>query len=162
MNTVSETTSDTIDSRLLEMLDHYEITRTLKQYCFACDRGDEARMAAVYLDDSWDEHGVYAARGPAFARIMSQAVAEQTDSMFHLLGQSQIRVDGDVVGADSYFLAVSRNTGADGVVMCNQLGGRFVDYLERVDGGWKIKKRIVVRDWSISIDRKSTRMNSSH
>src|SRR3546814_2864784 len=74
--------------------------------CFACDRGDEARMAAVYLDDSWDEHGVYAARGPDFARIMSQAVAEQTDSMFHLLGQSQIRVDGDVAGADSYFLAV--------------------------------------------------------
>src|SRR3546814_5472140 len=36
-------------------------------------------------------------------------------------------------------------------VMCNQLGGRFVDYLERVDGGWKIKKRIVVRDWSISM-----------
>src|SRR3546814_12907454 len=49
---------------------------------------------------------VYAARGPDFARIMSQAVAEQTDSMFHLLGQSQIRVDGDVAGADSYFLAV--------------------------------------------------------
>src|SRR3546814_18799019 len=71
--------------------------------------------------------------------------------MFHLLGQSQIRVDGDVAGADSYFRAVSRNTGDDGVVMCNQLGGRFVDYLERVDGGWKIKKRIVVRDWSISM-----------
>src|SRR3546814_18426342 len=85
--------------------------------CFACDRGDEARMAAVYLDDSWDEHGVYAARGPDFARIMSQAVAEQTDSMFHLLGQSQIRVDGDVAGADSYFLAVSRKTGDEGVVM---------------------------------------------
>src|SRR3546814_9792403 len=77
MNTVSETTRDTIDSRLREMLDHYEITRTLKQYCFACDRGDEARMAAVYLDDSWDEHGVYAARGPDFARIMSQAVRSE-------------------------------------------------------------------------------------
>src|SRR3546814_8623504 len=37
------------------------------------------------------------------------------------------------------------------IFMCNQLGGRFVDYLERVDGGWKIKKRIVVRDWSISM-----------
>src|SRR3546814_15434471 len=106
MNTVSETTRDTIDSRLREMLDHYEITRTLKQYCFACDRGDEARMAAVYLDDSWDEHGVYAARGPDFARIMSQAVGEPTDSMFHLLGQSPIRVDGDVAVADSNFLPV--------------------------------------------------------
>src|SRR3546814_14680957 len=114
MNTVSETTSDTIDSRLREMLDHYEITRTLKQYCFACDRGDEARMAAVYLDDSWDEHGVYAARGPDFARIMSQAVAEQTDSMFHLLGQSQIRVDGDFAGADSYF-QIGRASGRERV-----------------------------------------------
>src|SRR3546814_18370667 len=114
MNTVSETTSDTIDSRLREMLDHYEITRTLKQYCFACDRGDEARMAAVYLDDSWDEHGVYAARGPDFARILSPAVAEQTDSMLHLLVQSQIRVDGDVARGERYFLAGSRNTGGDG------------------------------------------------
>src|SRR3546814_10306511 len=93
----SDVCSSDLDSRLREMLDHYEITRTLKQYCFACDRGDEARMAAVYLDDSWDEHGVYAARGPDFARIMSQAVAEQTDSMFHLLRSEERRVGKECV-----------------------------------------------------------------
>ena len=30
------------------------------------------------------------------------------------------------------------------------MGGRYVDTLRRVEGKWKIKKRICVRDWSIT------------
>jgi hypothetical protein len=68
-----------------------------------------------------------------------------------MLGQSLINVTGDEAGAETYFLAVSRDTRPDGVEMCNQLGGRFVDKLQREDGRWLIKHRIVVRDWSISV-----------
>jgi hypothetical protein len=35
--------------------------------------------------------------------------------------------------------------------MCNQLGGRYVDRLERREGRWKVKERITVRDWSVSL-----------
>jgi len=140
-----------MDERLQELLDHHEIKKTLSEYCHGCDRCDEARMGSVYLDDSWDDHGAIQARGPEFARVMTAQVLRKTNSLSHLLGQSQIKVNGDEAGAETYFLAVSRSTREDGVEMCNQLGGRYVDTLQRENGRWRIKHRCVVRDWSISM-----------
>lgn len=137
--------------RLQEMLDHYEIRKTLSEYCQACDRGDVERMGDVYLDDSWDDHGAVQAPGKEFARIMSARIRESTTSLFHMLGQSLITVDGDEAGAETYFLAASLSRREDGTEMCNQLGGRFVDKLRRENGRWRIKHRCVVRDWAISL-----------
>jgi hypothetical protein len=140
-----------MDARLQEMLDHYEITRTLNEYCHGCDRCDEPRMRSVYLEDSWDDHGVVKAPGPEFTRVMTEQILTNTHSLFHMLGQSLIKVAGDEAGAETYFLAVSRDRREDGAEMCNQLGGRFVDKLRREDGQWRIKHRVVVHDWSISL-----------
>ena len=140
-----------MDHRLQDMLDHHEIVKTLKQYCFAADRCDRPRMESVYAKESWDDHGVYAAPGPEFANIMTREIAAQTDTLFHMLGQSQIIIEGDAAGAETYFFAVAQSTREDGVVMCNQLGGRFVDSLVREEGCWLIKHRTVVRDWAISL-----------
>lgn len=140
-----------MDPRLQEMLDHYEITRTLKEYCHGCDRCDEQHMGDVYLEDSWDDHGIYSFSGKEFAHVMTGMVVGTTDSMSHLLGQSTIDVRGDEAGAETYFIAVSHSTREDGVRMCNQLGGRFVDTLGRDGERWRIRHRVVLRDWSISL-----------
>jgi hypothetical protein len=140
-----------MDQRLQEMLDHYEITKTLSEYCQGCDRCDDAKMGSVYLENSWDDHGAIQAPGPEFARLMTARILATTSSLSHMLGQSLTKISGDEAGAETYFLAVSRTTGSDGVEMCNQLGGRFVDKLQRENGRWRIKHRCVVRDWSISM-----------
>ncbi len=140
-----------MDERLQEMLDHYEIKRTLSEYCQGCDRCDEPRMAGVYGQDSWDDHGTMKMPGPQFAHLMIKQIMRETESLYHMLGQSLIRIDGDQAGAETYFLAATRSYREDGVEMCNQLGGRFVDRLQREDGHWRIKHRQVVRDWSISL-----------
>ena len=140
-----------MDPRLQEMLDHYEIRKTLSEYCHGCDRCDEARMGSVYLEDSFDDHGDFRAPGPEYVRLMSAEVRTTTTSLSHLLGQSLIKVDGDEAGAETYFLAVIRKPNEDGGETCHQLGGRFVDKLNRVDGRWMIKHRVAVRDWSISL-----------
>lgn len=140
-----------MDARLQAMLDHHEITRTLSEYCRSCDRCDEERMAGVYLEDSWDDHGIYQARGPEFARLMTAEILKTTESLSHMLGQSMITLDGDRAGAETYFLAVAMGAREDGQRMCNQLGGRFVDTLHREDGRWRIKNRVVLRDWAISL-----------
>ena len=140
-----------MDPRLAEMVDHYEITKTLREYCHACDRCDEPRMRAVYVEDSWDDHGDVKAPGAEFARIMTHAIRTTTTSLSHLLGQSMIKVNGDEAGAETYFIAVAKTVGEDGREYCNQLGGRFVDTLRRENGRWLIKHRHVVRDWSISL-----------
>jgi SnoaL-like domain len=140
-----------MDPRLQEMLDHYEIRKTLSEYCNGADRVDEVRMASVYAEDSFDDHGYHKLTGAEFGPVMAAAIAESSDSMYHLLGQSLIAVDGGTAGAETYFIAVALSTRADGVRECSQLGGRFVDKLVQEDGHWKIKNRVVVRDWTIAL-----------
>lgn len=140
-----------MDERLQEMLDHYEITKTLRDYCRGCDRCDEPLMGSVYAEDSWDEHGAVQGPGLEFTRVMTAKIHATTETLSHLLGQSVITVNGDEAGAETYFLAAMRRTRDDGVKLCGQLGGRYVDRLRREHGRWRIEHRIVVRDWSFTI-----------
>jgi hypothetical protein len=140
-----------VDAELREMLDHHGIRKALATYCRGSDRADEKLMRSVYTEDSWDDHGIVQADGAEFSRVMCQMVIETTNTMSHTLGQSLITVDGDEAAAETYFIAVALDGEADGKPFCNQLGGRFVDRLVREDGEWKVKHRVVLRDWSVAI-----------
>ncbi len=70
----------------------------------------------------------------------------------HILGQSLIRVEGDKANAETFFLGLMRLKPDDqGVSRLNQLAGRFVDELVRIDGTWKIRHRTCVRDTSLTL-----------
>ena len=140
-----------MDVRLQEMLDHHDIRRTLSEYCHGCDRMDEALMASVYAQDSWDDHGLNKCPGPEFARRTMTTMAATSESVSHLLGQSLIRVRGNEAGAETYFLAVVKANDESGLEIIKQLGGRYVDELIREDGHWRIQKRVCVRDWSVTL-----------
>jgi hypothetical protein len=136
---------------LQEIIDHHEIRKVLSVYCHGCDRRDEARMSSVYLEDSWDDHGDYKGSGRGLVqRVMNNTGPHRT--VTHLLGQSIIQVSGDEAGAETYFFAVIADKDEQSRAVLTHLGGRFVDNFLRVRGEWKIKKRICVRDWSISLD----------
>jgi ketosteroid isomerase-like protein len=140
-----------MDKKLQELLDHFEITKVLKEYCHAVDRMDHARMAAVYARDSWDDHGPNKCSGQEFAaRIIGLMRSSTTVSSSHMLGQSMIVIDGDTAGADTYFLASGLKIENGGQVI-NQMAGRYVDVFVREQGSWKIKSRTCVHDWSISL-----------
>ena len=140
-----------MDADLQEMIDHFKIRKLLAEYSRGCDRADLPLMASIYAEDSWDDHGIVQATGAEYSRIMCARVKEETESLSHVLGQSLITIDGDEAGAETYFVAIARDTAADGTPMCNQLGGRFVDRIIREDGQWKVKHRKVLRDWSVAI-----------
>ncbi len=141
-----------MDPRLQEMLDHHEITQLLAEYVHGCDRCDTGAMASVYWDDSWDDHGVTQASGAEFAKIMTEGrIPKDSLTLSHLMGQSLIEIEGDEAGAETYFIAVTLSASPDGTQRCNQLGGRYVDRLERRERQWKIKHRTAVRDWSVTV-----------
>lgn len=141
-----------MDPRLQEMLDHHEIRKVLALYCHACDRGDRDLMASVYSgEDSFDDHGLVQAPGPEYATHMTASILERTEAVWHVLGQSIIVVDGDSAGAETFFLGFMRLKPVDGVSKLNQLAGRFVDRLMRIDGQWKIRHRTCVRDTSVTL-----------
>jgi SnoaL-like domain len=142
-----------MDLRLQEMLDHHEIRQVLATYCHACDRADEIVMTDCYSgDDSFDDHGLVRAAGPEYARQMTDLVRLRTDAVSHILGQSLIKVNGDKAVSETFFLGLMRlKPDEDGVSRLNQLAGRFVDELVRVDGAWKIRRRTCVRDTSLTL-----------
>jgi hypothetical protein len=140
-----------MDPRLQEMLDHYEIRKTLAEYCHATDRADEAQMVATYTDDGFDDHGLVKAPAAEYCKIMVERICANTTAMSHILGQSLIKVDGDSAGAETFFLAFFRLPPNDNEPdRMHQLVGRFVDTLERVGGKWRVKYRTCVRDTSIT------------
>jgi ketosteroid isomerase-like protein len=143
-----------MDPRLQEMLDQHQIRTLLAEYCHACDRGDAELMASLYTgDDSFDDHGHVKASGPEYARVMTGLVLERTTAASHILGQSLINVDGDQASAETTFVAFFRIAGGEGEPdRLNQLMGRFVDQFQRIDGKWKIHRRVCVRDTSVTLE----------
>lgn len=141
-----------MDKRLQEMLDHHEIRRTLAEYCHACDRGDANAMARTYTgEDSFDDHGHVKASGPEYSKMMAELIQQRTEACWHVLGQSLIDIDGDTANAETFFLGqFCLPASTEEPRRINQLAGRFVDKLERIEGDWKIKHRTCVRDTSIT------------
>ena len=117
-------------------------------YCRGCDRSDLIEMSSVYCEVSWDDHGRNKCDGRTYAKISIEEGKQETTVVSHQLGQSVIKVDKHYAGAETYFIATVLYLDGNGVETLNQLGGRFVDTLEREDGQWRIKKRTVVREWS--------------
>lgn len=140
-----------MDAELQEMLDHFRIRKVLAEYCRGSDRCDVPLMSGVYAAESWDDHGEFQTTGQEFSRLICGVAAETTETLAHVLGQSLITIDGDEAGAETYFIAVARDTAPDGTAMCNQLGGRFVDQLVREAGQWKVSRRVALRDWSVAV-----------
>src|SRR5260221_12700653 len=103
-----------MDPELREMLDHFQIRKVLAAYCRGSDRCDSTLAASVYAADSLDDHGIVQAPGGEFSRVMCQMVIDTTETMTHMLGQSTIAVNGDEAGAETYFIAVSKESAADG------------------------------------------------
>ena len=139
-----------MDARLQELFDHHDIQKTLAEYCHGCDRLDAVRMASVYLTDSWDDHGDVKCPGPEFAKQATASLGARTEMCSHQLGQSLITLRGDEAGAETYFIASLRRRQPDGSEVLDQMGGRYVDRLRRVEGAWKIEHRVCIREWSIS------------
>lgn len=137
------------EARLQEMWDHHQIRQLLATYCHGCDRTDTAMMASVYAERSWDDHGPKKCDGREFARVILEEARRTTRVMSHQLGQSLIRVTGDSAAAETYFVATLISDTDVGESM-TQLGGRYVDTLERAGGSWLVKERLCVRDWSTS------------
>lgn len=139
-----------MDQRIQRMLDHYEIRQQLARYCRGCDRADEALMASVYADHSWDDHGHRSGEGKQFARDTVKELLETAKIASHLLGQSLIEVTGDTAAAETYFHATLIYPPEDQTDFVNHIAGRYVDKFVRDDGQWLIKDRLTIRDWSIT------------
>ncbi len=131
-----------------QTIDKQEIRDLLARYCRGIDRLDADLIASVYHEDAYDDHGTFKGSGKEFAKSVVVGLSRFERTM-HFLGNCLIDVDGDTANAETYCVAYHRTKAEDGPQKDFLAGVRYVDRIERRDGGpWLIANRVVVMEWT--------------
>lgn len=133
--------------RLDEFMAREAIRDCLFRYARGIDRADEAALASSYWPDATDSHGATSGPVSEFFDRVRGAWARGARNVHHVTN-ILIEFQGDDTAAvESYFHALQRGAGADGVVRQVVLSGRYCDRFEKRGADWRVARRVVVYDW---------------
>jgi len=140
-------------SELSELLDKQCIHELVMRYCRGVDRVDRDMIASAFHPDGTCEFGSLLLEGrDAIADAISKA-AGGCILTFHMIGNHLVEIYGDLAAGETYFLSSSTVPVDDGKSkQLRMRAGRYVDRIERRDGTWKLKDRVVVEDWCKFLD----------
>jgi len=136
------------DKAVTELLVKQEITEVLYRVARATDRGDVELMASCFHPDGEDYHGL--ANGPV-SNILKTLARSTLLMTQHAISNVLIDLDldNDKAHSESLFTSFHQGRDADGQLRDEAVKGRYLDLFERrEDGLWKIRRRMVVWDWS--------------
>ncbi len=134
-------------ARLTELLDREAIRDCLYRYCRGIDRGDEAALRSSYWPDATDRHGAYSGPVEGFIQ-MALGVFKTNPRNIHQVSNILIEFRGAAdARVETYFNALQRGPGKDGVVRQFLLVGRYCDAFQKRGGEWRVAQRTVVYDW---------------
>lgn len=134
-------------AKLSELLDREAIRDCLYRYCRGIDRADEAALRSAYWPDATDRHGVYSGPAEGFIQFALEAFNTQPRNIHQISNiLIEFRGPGDA-RVESYFNALQRGPGKDGVVRQFLLAGRYCDAFEKRGAEWRVAHRTVVYDW---------------
>jgi hypothetical protein len=144
-----------VDTRLAMLLDEREIKNCVLRYCHATDRLDWQMVAECYLPQAVDDHGAFQGAASEFPGWLA-AKAKYRGAKQHYVANQLVEISGDNAVCESYYCCYIEFIGDPEFVASGQseavlMGGRYVDRLARVDGGWKIASRVSVVDWTRSL-----------
>lgn len=135
------------DVKLQELLDREAIRDCLYRYCRGIDRADEAMLRGSYWPDAHDRHGAYVGSAEGFVQ-MAIGVFKTGPRNIHQISNILIEFRGAAdARVESYFNALQRGPGKDGVVRQVLLAGRYCDRFEKRGDEWRVADRTVVYDW---------------
>ena len=134
-------------AKLDELLDREAIRDCIYRYCRGIDRADEAALRGSYWPDAHDCHGAYNGSAEGFIQMALSVFKTGPRNVHHVTNVLITFGEPGVAAVESYFLALQRGPGADGVVRQVMLSGRYCDRFEKRDGEWRVADRTVVYDW---------------
>jgi len=139
-------THEEIEQKLTYLLDRQEIADVITTYCRAVDRLDREALNHAYHEDIVDDHGVFAGNREEFWDWVRPMHSEFHEVTQHVLSNQLVEIDGDTAHAETYvvFTGINR-TG----VPYSQIGGRYVDRLEKQEGCWKIVARMWIEEYEL-------------
>ncbi len=109
------------------------------------DRRHEGLLRSAFWSDATIDFGVM--QGP-FEEYLTWCVpgSPAIPVTQHSLGQTMISLRGDSAKTETYVTSYHRVVHDDGD-HDSAMGGRYLDVLEKRDGEWRIKSRIMLYDW---------------
>jgi hypothetical protein len=134
-------------SATAQLQDREAIRECIYRYCRGIDRADEATLRSSYWPDASDSHGAYS--GPVEGFFQWALEVFKTDARnVHQVSNILIAFATPARAVvETYFNAMQRGAGKDGVVRQFHLAGRYCDLFENRGGEWRVAKRTVVYDW---------------
>ena len=134
-------------AKLTELVDREAIRDCLYRYCRGIDRGDEAALRSSYWPDATDRHGAYSGPVEGFIQ-MALGVFKTNPRNIHQVSNILIEFRSAAdARVETYFNALQRGPGQDGVVRQFLLAGRYCDAFEKRGDEWRVARRTVVYDW---------------
>jgi hypothetical protein len=130
------------EAKLIELLDRQAICDCIYRYCRGIDRADEATLRSAYWPDATDRHGIYSGPVEGFF-LWAREVFRSGARNIHQVGNILIEFVGPMRAAvETYFLALQRGPGKDGVVRQFFVAGRYCGLFEKRYGEWRVARRI--------------------
>lgn len=135
-----------MNTELQDLLARQAITQTLLRYTRGIDRADRELIRSVYHDDAVDNHGPFTG-GPDEFVDWAMALMENFEVSQHSMSNIQIDVQGDRANVEIYLkiLHVLKTPRVEEVIFT-----RLLDLFEKRGGAWKIARRTVVIDYSMT------------
>ncbi|MGE3598726.1 MAG: nuclear transport factor 2 family protein [Dehalococcoidia bacterium] len=153
---MSPTSSDQ-QSVLQTLVDRAEIEDVLVRYCRAIDRGDLPMLRGVFHDDAVIVHPPLNLPVAEFCPKIIDLV-RMLGSTLHQLTNVGIEIEDGIAYSEAYFSAwhdVAAAAG-DGAVFPERpdskadyafVGGRYINWLEKRDGTWRISDHTTICEW---------------
>lgn len=136
---------ESVSFALQALLDKDAIREVSLRYTRGIDRHDEELLRSAYHDDAKDDHGAFIGSGSAFVEYANRVHTQNWVCHQHYVTNQVIDLDGDTAHCESYFMATLKR--ADGI--CDFVGGRYVDRIERRNDVWAVADRVCMVEWNI-------------
>ena len=127
----------------LTVEDRFEITQVLARYGHVMDGRDLAGLRDVFAEDGTFD--VSSVGGPVYSGLSQLegflALGDSVHPPFHILANSWVFTDSEVVRSLSKWLTVDRHTGLP-------RSGDYLDEWVRTSDGWRIMRRVARVRWT--------------
>jgi hypothetical protein len=151
-----------------------EIEDLLNRYAQAIDRKDWALARAAYHDDADADYGAYRGDVDSLFKYI-QGRHEAIEQSLHFMGRTLIDIEGDDAVAVSPNIVFQRRKSGDSgpVAMFGdarpegdkrstiEIASRYLDWLQRRSGVWKIRRRVITHEWMRATIRNETMLMQS-
>lgn len=133
------------DVALQSLLDKEAIRDVSLRYARGIDRHDDALLLSAYHPDAVDDHGAFIGSPEGFVEYANRVHGQNWVCHQHFVTNQVIDLDGTAAHCESYFLAVLKRPDS----VCDFVGGRYIDRLEKRNGCWAVADRICMVEWNV-------------